>query len=63
MPKALISTYSTISLDSSNEIKVNKIVSEQDIVPNIQKEVNFGKFSKKLSLRNKVAQTEVELDR
>lgn len=63
MPKAFINTYSTIVLDSSNAVKVNKIVSEQDVVPEIEKEVNFGKFSKKLSLRNRVSESDIEMSR
>lgn len=56
MPKTLISTYTSIETGKVGDVlKVNKIISEQDIVPNIQKEVSFGKFSKKLSLKNKVA--------
>ncbi len=56
MPKTLISTYTSIETGKIGDVlKVNKIISEQDIVPNIQKEVCFGKFSKKLSLKNKVA--------
>lgn len=62
MPKAIISTYTTLSINS-NIVKVDRIISEQENVPNIQKEVNFGKYSKKLSLRNKVVETESCLNR
>lgn len=60
MPKAVISTYSVIPVNQfGGTIEVSKIISEQDNVPNLQKEVNFGKFSKKLMLHNKVASTDV----
>ena len=64
MPKAIISTYSNITINQYGEIiRVNKIISEQENVPNISKEVNFGKYSKKLSLHNKVKSEDLDLGR
>ncbi len=61
MPKAEISTYSSMIINEYGEIiRVNKIVSEQEVVPEIKKEVNFGKFSKKLELHSKVASQDFE---
>ncbi|MDY2696510.1 MAG: hypothetical protein SOV27_05060 [Eubacteriales bacterium] len=64
MPKAIINTYSNITINQYGEIvRVNKIISEQENVPNISKEVNFGKYSKKLSLHNKVKSEDLDLGR
>ena len=62
MPKATISTYTTLSTEFG-DVRVNNIISEQEIVPNIQKEVNFGKYSKKMQLHNKVVQVAEDLCR
>lgn len=64
MPKAVINTYSNITINQFGEVvKVNKIISEQENVPNISKEVNFGKFSKKIALHNSVKSNDVDLER
>ena len=64
MPKAIINTYSNITINQYGEIvRVNKIISEQENVPNISKEVNFGKYSKKLALHNKVKSEDLDLGR
>lgn len=64
MPKAVINTYSNITINQFGEIvKVNKIISEQENVPNISKEVNFGKFSKKVALHNIVKTNNQDLER
>lgn len=62
MPKATISTYTTLSTEFG-DVRVNNIISEQESVPNIQKEVNFGKYSKKLQLHTKTSQNVEELCR
>ena len=64
MPKAIINTYSNITINQYGEIvRVNKIISEQENVPSISKEVNFGKYSKKLALHTKVKSEDLDLGR
>ena len=64
MPKAVINTYSDITINQFGDVvKVNKIISEQENVPNISKEVNFGKFSKKIALHNSVKSNDAVLER
>lgn len=64
MPKAVINTYSDIAINQFGDVvKVNKIISEQENVPNISKEVNFGKFSKKIALHNSVKSNDADLER
>mgnify|MGYP004510453141 CR=1 FL=1 len=64
MPKAVINTYSDITINQFGDVvKVNKIISEQENVPNISKEVNFGKFSKKIALHNSVKSNDADLER
>lgn len=62
MPKATISTYATLETEFG-EVKVDKIISEQEFISNITKEVNFGKYCKKLHLNNKTLKTDSERDR
>ena len=62
MPKATICTYTTLST-KFGDVKVNNIISEQENVPNIQKEINFGKYSKKLQLHNKLIQKDEDFCR
>ncbi|MBQ7885104.1 MAG: hypothetical protein IJ318_03320 [Clostridia bacterium] len=61
MPSATIRTYSQYDINGST-VSVSKITCEDSQVANIQKEVSFGKFSKKLHLRNKTVETNLDSD-
>ena len=59
MPKANIHTYGQYNINGET-INVDKITCEDAKVANISKEVSFGKYSKKLSLRNCIASTHMD---
>ncbi|MBE7074714.1 MAG: hypothetical protein E7376_01885 [Clostridiales bacterium] len=53
MPKATIRTYGNFNVNGT-VINVSKITCEDANIANIEKEVSFGKYSKKLPLHGKV---------
>lgn len=61
MPSATIRTYGQYDINGST-INVSKITCEDSHVANIQKEVTFGKYSKKLQLRNKTTSANLDND-
>lgn len=64
MPKATINTYGNFAINKYGEVvRVSKIISEQENVPNISKEVEFLKYSKKLPIHNAVKSTIQDLGR
>lgn len=64
MPKATIKTYADFAINQNGEyLRVSKIISEQEKVPNICKEVEFLKYSKKLPIHNVIKSTFVDFSR
>lgn len=61
MPNAKIHTYGQYDINGVT-INVNKITCEDDRVANISKEVSFGKYSKKLPLRNRTTSANIDTE-
>ena len=59
MPTANIHTYGQYNINGIN-INVDKIICEDANVANISKEVSFGKYAKKLQLRNRTTSTHID---
>ena len=59
MPTVNIHTYGQYDINGVT-INVEKITCEDSHVANISKEVSFGKYSKKLSLRNRTTNAQVD---
>ena len=59
MPTANIHTYGQYDINGVT-INVDKITCEDAHVANICKEVTFGKYSKKLALRNRTTSTHTD---